>query len=638
MSIMKNMKIGNRIIGMVAILLVLTAFVAGFGILRMSEIGEKIQEIAEENLPMIEIIAEIETVHMEQAILFERALRFAERLESAENAETREKLRQVEEEFKRLIGLDDEVFLKAEEFVVSALQHLHREDGRKKFQTVLENLESLNTSRVEYEQHVLDLFGMSHQGTTTALETEIEKLQQKEDKLDHNIDTFLREFTHSTEEAALKAEKSRQEALQGMVLLSIIALVVGIGMGIAITRGISGPIARIVRVVTDIADGDLAGTIDIRQKDEIGVLADAMRKMVDNLKGTAQVAELISEGNLKVTVNVLSEKDTLGKSLKSMLGTLREIVASVKGASENVTSGSQAMSSTAQELSQGAAEQAASAEEASSSMEEMLANIHQNTENAMQTEKIALKAAEDARDSGKAVRETVAAMHEIARKITVIEEIARQTHMLSLNATIEAAKAEQYGKGFSIVASEVRALAERSRTAASSIAELTNNSVVVAGKAGESLERLVPDIQKTADLIQEISAASKEQNSGVGQINQAIQQLDQVIQGNSASSEEMASSAEELYAQAEYLQSSVAFFRLKNDDLGRDEYGDNADHADYDGGPEGGRKKEPRPPVSEKPPRHKTTRRGTPPPGSHDLRIDLLEKQGDQLDDEFERF
>ena len=224
------------------------------------------------------------------------------------------------------------------------------------------------------------------------------------------------------------------------------------------------------------------------------------------------------------------------------------------------------MSSSSQQMSQGAAEQAASAEEASSSMEQMAANIRQNTDNAMQTEQIAIKAAKDAQICGDAVTKTVEAMQDIARKIMVVEEIARQTHLLSLNATIEAAKAHDYGRGFSVVASEVRALAERSRTAATSISELITNSVDVASNAGEMLAQLVPDIQKTAELVQEISAASKEQNTGATQINKAIQQLDSVIQENSATSEEMASMAEELASQADYLQQSMRFFTLDDDE------------------------------------------------------------------------
>jgi methyl-accepting chemotaxis protein len=195
-------------------------------------------------------------------------------------------------------------------------------------------------------------------------------------------------------------------------------------------------------------------------------------------------------------------------------------------------------------------------------MEEMVANIRQNVDNALHTEKIAIKAAEAAQEGGTAVAEAVNAMQEIARKIAIIDDIASQTRLLSLNATIEAARAQEHGKGFAVVASEVRALAERSQTAATEIMQLASSSVAVSEKAGEMLTKLVPNIQKTAELVQEISAASKEQNTGAGQINRAIQQLDQIIQQNSATSEELSSTAEELASQAEMLRNTVAFFKI----------------------------------------------------------------------------
>ncbi len=219
------------------------------------------------------------------------------------------------------------------------------------------------------------------------------------------------------------------------------------------------------------------------------------------------------------------------------------------------------MSSTAQQLSQGATEQAAAAEECTSSMEEMASSIQQNADNARQTDKLASKAAEDARSSGDAVVRTVGAMKQVAEKIGIIEEIARKTDLLALNAAVEAARAGEHGKGFAVVASEVRKLAERSQTAAADISRLTVDGVQTAEGAGELLAKLVPDIQKTAELVREIAAASAEQSTGANQVNKAIQQLDQVIQQNSAASEEMASTSEELSSQAEVLQSAIAFFK-----------------------------------------------------------------------------
>ncbi|MFZ2448101.1 MAG: methyl-accepting chemotaxis protein [Syntrophobacteraceae bacterium] len=307
----------------------------------------------------------------------------------------------------------------------------------------------------------------------------------------------------------------------------LLAVILGAFIAIYVTRSIVNPLLKALEVSNRLSEGDLTLRIESESKDETGQLLNAMRHMVDKL---------------------------------------REIVGEVKRAGDNVTAGSQELSSTAEELSQGSTEQAASAEEVSSSMEEMGSNIKQNADNALQTEKIAIKCAEDARKGGEAVGETVSAMKEIAGKISIIEEIARQTNLLALNAAIEAARAGEHGKGFAVVASEVRKLAERSQTAAAEISKLSTTSVDVAEKAGEMLLRIVPDIQKTADLVQEISSACNEQNSGADQINKALQQLDQVIQQNASASEEMASTSEELLSQAEQLQGIIAFFRTGDGD------------------------------------------------------------------------
>jgi X-X-X-Leu-X-X-Gly heptad repeat protein len=278
------------------------------------------------------------------------------------------------------------------------------------------------------------------------------------------------------------------------------------------------------------------------------------------LKGKVDV---IAGGDLRVNIEVKS-RDEIGQllqAMKNMVGKLTSVVAEVKGASDTVASGSKELSSGAQELSQGASEQAASVEEASSTMEEIAATIKQNSDNASRTEKIARASATAATESGTAITRTVGAMKEIAGKVMIIEEIARQTNLLALNAAIEAARAGEHGRGFAVVAAEVRKLAGRSQAAAAEINELSRSSVNVAEETGKMLVTLVPDIHTTADLVQEISAASKEQFTGADQIRVAIQELNQVIQQNAGAAEEMASTAEELASQADQLHSAVSFFR-----------------------------------------------------------------------------
>jgi methyl-accepting chemotaxis protein len=301
--------------------------------------------------------------------------------------------------------------------------------------------------------------------------------------------------------------------------MAVISLLVFFGFRIMALK----PIERLNSLVQKVASGDLTQTAEIRSGDEIGELFSSIQKMVEQLRGVV--------GNVKVTA-------------------------------EDLVSSSQQVSASSEQMSRGASAQAASAEEASSSIEEMNATIRQNAENAVQTESIAQKSANDAIDSGAAVTEAVAAMKEIALKITIIAEIARQTNLLALNAAIEAARAGEHGKGFAVVAAEVRKLAERSQLAAAEIGKISGKSVEVAERAGSMLSTLVPDIRRTAELVQEISASSKEQSAGAGQIDASINQLNQVIQQNAGAAEEMSSMAEKLSVQAEQLSGAIAFFKV----------------------------------------------------------------------------
>jgi len=447
-----------------------------------------------------------------------------------------------------------------------------------------------------------------------ALDEAISKMRTAVHAIEPAVEKIANESKQAAEAKTLwTAEEARKNSNRA-VWIGFGAIVAGLALAFLIARAISLPLRKAAEISDALSRGDLSVEIEVAGKDETGRLLESMRNMVrkigeimgdidtlsnealkgnlshradaakyegdfekivdgmnktldavvDPLKMAAKNVHMIAKGKIpsEITAEYRGDFNEIKASLNNMIRNLTRFIVNVQDAAYQVASGSNQLSSVSERLSQGASEQAASAEEASASMEQMAANIRQNADNAMATEKIAVKAAADAEEGGNAVDKTMKAMKEIAVKISIVEEIARQTDLLALNAAIEAARAGDHGKGFAVVASEVRKLSERSQGAAGKIAELSTTSVEIAVAAGAMLNEIVPNIKKTAELVQEISMASSEQNAGASQINGAIQQLDQIIQQNATAAEEMASTSEELSSQAEQLRAAVDFFKI----------------------------------------------------------------------------
>jgi methyl-accepting chemotaxis protein len=359
---------------------------------------------------------------------------------------------------------------------------------------------------------------------------------------------------------------SRYESIRDITIALILAsLALAVWVGSVLVRAIVNPLNEMVRVADNIARGDLSDRIDTSSKDEMGKLQTSMYSMSQSLNRMADAATALAAGDLTVRVDPQNERDVLGNALSRMVEKLRQMIAEVTQGASGLSAAAQQVSSASQSLSQGTSEQAASVEETSASLEEMSASITRNAENSKEMEKIAVKGAIDAEESGRSVQETVEAMKQIAQKTGIVEEIAYQTNLLALNAAIEAARAGEHGRGFAVVAAEVRQLAGRSQNAAKEISELAKSSVRIAETSGKQLIDLVPAIRKTAELVQEVAAASGEQSSGVNQVNKAMGMMDQITQRNASASEELASTAEEMSSQAESLSQLMSFFRTGNE-------------------------------------------------------------------------
>lgn len=500
MSWFYNLKIATKLVSSFLVVLVLTTFIGGFAIIQLAQVNQTANDMADSYMP---------SMRAAQAMRFYSAqyrLREMRHILADTDAERALQEQQAAEMLK-MLNENQQTY---EKLLVNA-------DERRLF-------DAFRSSWSNYQAVSSRLISISRQNQVEqarALLGSESKLTF--DEVSQDIQQMVDFNDAAAKEASLRGDELYAGARMAIVIALIAALLIGLALALFIARIISRPLTTAANVASQLAEGDLTATIDSRTRDETGLLMASMQNMVAKLS---------------------------------------HIIAEVRNSADNLASASEEVSATAQSMSQATSEQAASVEETSASIEQMSASINQNTENAKVTDGMASKASDEATEGGESVQQTVAAMKQIAQRISIIDDIAYQTNLLALNAAIEAARAGEHGKGFAVVAAEVRKLAERSQVAAQEIGELSSSSVELAEKAGRLLDAMLPSINKTSDLVQEISAASEEQASGVSQINTAMNQLNQITQQNASSSEELAATSEQLSSQAEQLQQTMSFFRI----------------------------------------------------------------------------
>lgn len=540
----RNLSIGTKLVAAFMSIAVLLGFVGYMGVAGMNSINMVMLEVYENDVKTMENLLESDVAVQTGVIRVQDAILDKQHGNESEFQRAKAEIVEAKEKFKvrfdvyRNSNLDAEGKQKADD-----LQRKVNE-----FMVVEERVFSLlDTGKVEEaytelyrSKALMEEVGASFDGLVAIEHGHMEK---------------------SMEHAEALYARSRNVMLSVAVVGALAALV----FGVIIARMIAVPINNLVLVAQRVSRGEIGGSIDVTSKDETGRLQEAMKAMSSTMQRMSSAAESLAGGDLTVRVMPQSEHDVLGNALARMIEKLSQIMSEVRQGANGLSSAAQQVSAASQSLSQGTSEQAASVEETSASLEEMSASITRNAENSREMEKMAVKGARDADESGRSVQETMTAMKLIAQKTSIVEEIAYQTNLLALNAAIEAARAGEHGRGFAVVAAEVRQLAGRSQGAAKEISELAGSSVQVAERSGQQLMELVPAIRKTAELVQEVAAASGEQSAGVNQVNKAMTMMDQVTQRNASAAEELASTAEEMSAQAEALSQLMSFFRSADD-------------------------------------------------------------------------
>lgn len=562
---LKNLKIATVILGVVLSLVVLMGVLAGYAILEMSIISSRVKHTNHVDIPLKQIVATVGELQLNQTIEIFEALQDA----------TPGRGDQLNGDFSKIKTIQAETASAFEEAGSLVDKAVADADGEQAYVEVKQVLRKLTRSYKSFEDRADELTKLlpviaqaSTPETETvasakrALEASTTDLRAIQTTLQGEVDELMSKVDRLTAASTVETEAAESRVQRSLIIFSVIAVLFGAIAGARTASSIRKRLDQSVLAISRVAEGDLSQRLEVTRMDEIGQLSQAVNRMQDNLATTARMAEKIAEGDLTVKPHLLSDRDSLGIALSNMLEVLRDTVGNIQSITGSVTASSTQLRAAAQQIAAGASSQASSIEETSSAMEEMAAGIKQNAKNADETQAIARRVADEAKSSVQSIERTAGSMKGIAEKIGVVGEITRKTELLALNASVEAARAGEHGKGFAVVASEVSKLAETSQLAASEIMQSSAEGKELAEATRKMLAALLPEIEKTKDLVQGICASSDEQSVGAGQISLAVNQLDRVIQQNAAASAELAETAAALSAQAVGLKRATSFFKL----------------------------------------------------------------------------
>ncbi len=524
------MKLLTKLAGMVVILLAITFFVAGFGMVSITNVGENLRGIANADVPLLNSITRITMNQLEQSVWFERALISVEQDDwsSYDKAES---------ELVTTAYVANNEFDLSMQLLTTTIEEAANEESSAKYADISKRLNEVFTEYKDLNEGTQEMLIHMKNGTISSADIDMSLVKQQVQAVSEKLLALTAEISGATQSLAVITKQQESDATSMMTVISVLTLFMAVALGFWIIRSVRNQLGADPSVLLSVSESLSKGALDIKHDGiDIGVYG----------------------------------------SINKTLGKLKEIISGIKSGSHEVSIAAEQVSQGNANLSQRTQEQASSLEEVASSMEQMTGTTSQNASNAQLTNQLTQDAREHAENGVKVVRNAVQAMSEIdsssnkiADIIKVIDEIAFQTNLLALNAAVEAARAGEQGRGFAVVASEVRNLAGRSATAAKEIKVLIEDSVAkvetgaeLVNESGKSLEEIVTAVKKASVMATEIAEASKEQSEGIEQVNKAILQMDEMTQQNASLVEQAAAASEAMGAQAQELSALVSYFDL----------------------------------------------------------------------------